>query len=332
MTRAVRSLTFLATFSFATISPAHEARPGYLQLTQTAAPTTFELLLKVPAVGDLRLSLYPRLPSHCELAAPAITHIVEGAYTEIATLNCATTLTGETIRIEGLVATLTDVLVRFERLDGTVQVSRLTPAAPSFIVEDSPTALEISTAYLIIGVEHILLGIDHLLFVMALLIVVRGWRRLVATITAFTVAHSVTLAAATLGLVNVPQKPVEAVIALSIVFVAGEIVHISQGRASMTRRYPWIVAFVFGLLHGLGFAGALNEVGLPQQSIPLALLLFNVGVELGQLLFIAAVAAVTHLLRMPSNTWPSWVKALPAYGIGTIAVFWVVERTAGFWS
>ena len=121
------------------MSPAHDARPGYLQLTQTAAPTTFELLLKVPAVGDLRLSLYPRLPSHCELAAPAITHIVEGAYTEIATLNCATTLTGETIRIEGLVATLTDVLVRFEMLDGTEQVSRLTPAAPPVVVEAAPT-------------------------------------------------------------------------------------------------------------------------------------------------------------------------------------------------
>ncbi len=330
MTRALRYPVLLLLASFATATLAHEARPGYLQLTQTA-PTTIELLLKVPAVGNMRLRLSPRLPEHCELVAPAVTHIVDGAYLERATLSCATSLTGETIRIDGLSSTLTDVLVRFERMDGTVQVSRLTPAAPSFVVEESPSALEVATTYLTIGVEHILLGIDHLLFVLALLLVVQGWRRLVVTLTAFTVAHSVTLAAATLGLVNVPQQPVEAVIALSIVFVAGEIVHISQGRASMTRRWPWIVAFVFGLLHGLGFAGALSEVGLPEQSIPLALLLFNLGVELGQLLFIAAAAVVARLLLVVDAKWPLWTKVLPAYGIGSMAVFWVVERTVGFW-
>jgi len=330
MTRALRYPVLLLLASFATATLAHEARPGYLQLTQTA-PTTIELLLKVPAVGNMRLSLSPRLPEHCAIVAPAVTHIVDGAYLERATLSCATSLTGETIRIDGLSSTLTDVLVRFERMDGTVQVSRLTPAAPSFVVEESPSALEVATTYLTIGVEHILLGIDHLLFVLALLLVVQGWRRLVVTLTAFTVAHSVTLAAATLGLVNVPQQPVEAVIALSIVFVAGEIVHISQGRASMTRRWPWIVAFVFGLLHGLGFAGALSEVGLPEQSIPLALLLFNLGVELGQLLFIAAAAVVARLLLVVDAKWPLWTKVLPAYGIGSMAVFWVVERTVGFW-
>ncbi len=330
MTRALRYPVLLLLASFATATLAHEARPGYLQLTQTA-PTTIELVLKVPAVGNMRLSLSPRLPEHCELVAPAVTHIVDGAYMERATLSCATSLTGETIRIDGLSSTLTDVLVRFERRDGTVQVSRLTPAAPSFVVEESPSALEVATTYLTIGVEHILFGIDHLLFVLALLLVVQGWRRLVATITAFTVAHSVTLAAATIGLLSVPRQPVEAVIALSIVFVAGEIIHISQGRASMTRRRPWIVAFVFGLLHGLGFAGALSEVGLPEQSIPLALLLFNLGVELGQLLFIAAVAAVARLLLVVDAKWPLWTKALPAYGIGSMAVFWVIERTVGFW-
>ncbi len=331
MTRAFRYSVSLLLALFAVVSLAHEARPGYLQLTQTAA-TTIELLLKVPAVGDMRLSLSPRLPEHCELVAPTVAHIVDGAYMERATLSCATSLTGETIWIDGLSSTLTDVLVRFERIDGTVQVSRLTPAAPSFVVKESPSALEVATTYLTIGVKHILLGIDHLLFVLALLLVVQGWRRLVATLTAFTVAHSVTLAAATLGLVRVPQQPVEAVIALSIVFVAGEIVHIGRGRASMTRRWPWIVAFVFGLLHGLGFAGALSEVGLPEQSIPLALLLFNLGVELGQLLFIGAIAALTFLLRATEIKWPLWTKALPAYGIGTVAVFWVAERTVGFWA
>ncbi len=316
---------------FAKSSFAHEVRPGYLQLTQTG-PDTFELLFKVPAMGDRHLSLRPILPDHCEPLAPAVAHSVGGAYRERAILRCRTDLTGETITIQGLSSTLTDVLVRFERLDGTVQVARVTPAAPSFVVNASPTALEVAATYLTIGVEHIVFGIDHLLFVMALLLVVQGWRQLVTTITAFTLAHSVTLAAATLGWVSVPQQPVEAVIALSIVFVAGEIVHVSQGRASVTRRRPWIVAFVFGLLHGLGFAGALHEVGLPEQSIPLALLLFNVGVELGQLVFVGAALVVIRLLNTREVSWPMWARQLPAYGIGTVAVFWVLERAVGFWT
>jgi hydrogenase/urease accessory protein HupE len=327
---AARVLAFLTLGLLATASLAHEARPGYLQLRQIA-PQTIELLSKVPALGGQRLSLHPRLPDHCEPVAPATAHNVDGAYTERVTLRCAASLTGETIHIDGLSSTQTDVLVRLERLDGSVQVTRLTPSAPSFVVVASPTAGEVASTYLLIGIEHILLGIDHLLFVLALLFVVQGWRRLVATITAFTVAHSLTLAAATLGWVSFPQQPVEAVIALSIVFVAGEIVHISQGRPSMTRRLPWIVAFVFGLLHGFGFAGALNEIGLPQQSIPLALLLFNVGVEVGQLLFIAAVAVAMRLVSRVRIGWPSWSNAVPAYGIGTLAVFWVIERTVGFW-
>lgn len=224
------------------------------------------------------------------------------------------------------------MLVRVERLDGTVQVARVTPGAPSFVVEASPTAVEVAATYSTIGVEHIVLGIDHLLFVMALLLVVQGWGRLVTTITAFTLVHSVTLVAATLGWVSVAQQPVEAVIALSIVFVAGEIVHVGQGRASVTRRWPWIVAFVFGLLHGLGFAGALQEIGLPEQSMPLALLLFNVGVELGQLVFVGAALVTMRLLSRCPVRWPLWVKQLPAYGIGTVAVYWVLERTASFWS
>lgn len=331
MSPVTRYLACLTLGLLATASLAHEARPGYLQLRQVA-PQTIELLSKVPAQGGQPLSLHPRLPDHCEPVTPPVTHNVDGAYTQRVTLRCAAPLAGDTVRIDGLSSTQTDVLVRFERLDGSVQVTRLTPAAPSFVVAASPTAGEVASTYLLIGIEHILLGIDHLLFVLALLFLVQGWRRLVATITAFTVAHSLTLAAATLGWVSLPQKPVEAIIALSIVFVAGEIVHITQGRPSMTRRWPWIVAFVFGLLHGLGFAAALHEVGLPEQSIPLALLLFNIGVEVGQLLFIAAVALIVRLLRAVRAGWPAWIKAVPAYGIGTIAVYWVIERTAGFWN
>ena len=210
-------------------------------------------------------------------------------------------LSGGTIRIAGLSATLTDVLVRLERLEGTTQVTRLAPAMPSFVVEAAPSRMEIVRTYLGLGVEHILTGVDHLLFVLGLLLLVRGFGRLVKTVSAFTIAHSVTLALATLGFVHVPSPPVEAVIALSIVFVAKEILR-SRGRSastqpSLTERQPWLVAFSFGLLHGLGFAGGLSEVGLPEGHIPLALLLFSIGVEVGHFSFIAAVFALMALGR-----------------------------------
>ena len=198
----------------------------------------------------------------------------------------------------------------------------------------SPGTFEVVQTYTVLGIEHILTGFDHLLFVLALLILVKGTRRLIATITAFTLAHSLTLFAATLGWINVPGPPVEAVIALSIVFVAGEIVHARQGRPGLTQRYPWLVAFTFGLLHGLGFAGALAEVGLPPLSIPMALLFFNVGVEIGQLIFIAvvlgAIAVVRRIARRLKIDAPSWWWRLPPYTIGGIASFWVVQRVAAF--
>ena len=249
-------------------------------------------------------------------------------------------LTGAKIHIYGLVATMTDVLVRIENLDGTTQVTRVTPSSPSFVVAAAPSALEVCRTYLVLGVEHILFGVDHLLFVLALLILVKGWRKLVGTITAFTVAHSITLAAATLGFVHVPCKPVEATIALSIVFVACEIVHRRQGRSGLTETWPWVIAFSFGLLHGLGFASALREVGLPQNAIPLALLFFNVGVELGQLLFIgfvmAVIAVAVYAARKfsRSNVTPqsafAWCENISAYAIGGVAAFWLIERTLSF--
>ena len=191
-----------------------------------------------------------------------------------------------------------------------------------------------AATYLRLGVEHILFGIDHLLFVLALVILVQGGRRLVATITAFTLAHSLTLAGATLGLVRIPQRPVEAVIALSIMFVATEVVHGREGRPGLTAERPWVVAFTFGLLHGFGFAGALREVGLPQQAIPVALLFFNVGVELGQLLFIAFVLAVAALVRRIAQRValprPAWAWRVPANAIGTVAAYWTIGRVVQF--
>jgi HupE / UreJ protein len=305
---------------------AHEVRPGYLQLRQLDDPT-YDLLWKVPARGHLRLGIYVRLPENCR-TAESVTRFADGAFIERARLHCAGGLVGREIAIDGLEGTRTDVLARVERADGTTQTVRLTPEQTAFAVAAAPGALAVASAYFGLGVEHILLGVDHLLFVFALLFLVRSWPRLVATVTAFTVAHSLTLAAATLGWIHVPQQPVEAAIALSIVFVAADILR--AGAGSLTTRAPWIVAFAFGLLHGLGFAGALRETGVPEHAVPLALLFFNLGVEAGQLAFIAAVFALLWLMK--GWRMRSAISTPAAYAIGALAAFWVFERTAGFWS
>jgi hydrogenase/urease accessory protein HupE len=226
------------------------------------------------------------------------------------------------------------VLVRFERLDGVTLTSSVTPSSPTFVVEVEPGHRDVARTYLAMGVEHILRGVDHLLFVLALVILVHGGKRLVWTITAFTGAHSITLAAATLGWVHVPAPPVEASIALSIVFLASEIAQARAGRPGLTYRQPWIVAFLFGLLHGLGFAGALSAIGLPANAIPVALLFFNVGVEIGQLLFITTVLGLIMIARRLSRgiTWrqPDWLWRVPTYAVGGIAMFWVIQRMSAF--
>ncbi len=332
MRTAILALVLVA--AFRTTAPAHDVRAAYLELRESG-PETWEALWKVPARGDdLRLGIYVELPSDCTPVTEPRAAVANNAYTERWTAKCAGGLAGGEIRIAGLTATSTDVLVRIERLGGTTQVTRLTPSSPSFLVETAPGALEVARTYLLLGIEHILGGIDHLLFVLALLLLVQGTRRLVATVTAFTVAHSVTLAGATLGFVHVPGPPVEAAIALSIVFVAAEIVHSRRGEAGLTERYPWIVAFAFGLLHGFGFAGALAEVGLPPTAIPVALLFFNVGVELGQLAFVAAVFGVLAMAgraaRRTAFTPPVWAWRVPPYAIGTVAAFWLIQRVAAF--
>ena len=243
-------------------------------------------------------------------------------------VSCTRGLEGQRIAIDRLDGTLTDVLVRIENSDGSVRTARLTPSAPSFIVPERPGPLMVLRAYVGLGVEHILFGVDHLLFVLCLLLLVKSLRQLFATITAFTLAHSITLAAATFGFIHVPAAPVEATIALSIVFLASELVRGEVGRGAVTRSYPWLVAFGFGLLHGLGFAGALAEVGLPQGEIPLALFAFNVGVELGQLAFVASVLTLARLVRLMPLRFPTWGPGAAGYAIGSVAAYWVMARLA----
>lgn len=310
---------------------AHEVRPAFLRISDVAAvtgPDSFEVLWRVPTGGEMELTIYVNMPKHCTTRGDPLIWNDAGVRVAKWTSYCPGGIQGHEIAIGDLTASVTDVLVRYERGNGTAQVERLTPTSPSFMVTESESWHQVAGTYTGLGVEHILLGIDHLLFVLALLMIVSGWRKLVATVTSFTLAHSITLAASTLGLVNVPQAPVEAVIALSILFVAMEIVHWRQGHPGITRQFPWIVALVFGLLHGFGFAGALSAIGLPEHAIPLALLFFNIGVELGQLLFIAAVFLAWWVLK--KVRWATWAWRVPVYGIGSMAAYWTIDRVAGF--
>jgi hydrogenase/urease accessory protein HupE len=332
MIRALLVVWLLAWFAPFAVS--HEVRPAYLELRQTG-PETFDVLWKVPGRGDdMRLGLYVELPSDCTNITEPRAAMLNAAFSERWSVRRVGGMTGGTIHIAGLNTTMTDVLVRLERLDGTTLITRLTPSAPSFVVGAAPDAWAVARTYGVLGVEHILLGIDHLLFVLGLLLIVgRRLGLMLKTITAFTVAHSITLAVATLGWVAVPIPPVEAVIALSIVFLAVEIVHARRGRPGLAQRRTWVVAFLFGLLHGLGFASALSEVGLPPNAIPAALFFFNVGVEAGQLLFVAAVLPLLALARrMPAREGVRWTWQMPVYAIGAVAAYWVIERIAGFWA
>jgi len=304
-------------------------RPAYLELRETGSDR-YDVMWKVPAQGEMKLAAKVSFPDGTTQVTPPYGTFVGNAFVERWQVARAGGLVGQPIRIDGIAGGVTDVIVRIERRDGTSQVGRVLPQHPQFVVTAATGTGEVAWSYLVLGIEHILGGIDHLLFVLALLLIVRGGKRIVITITAFTAAHSITLVAATLGWVQIPGPPVEAMIALSIALVASEVVQGLRGKPGLTARAPWAVAFSFGLLHGFGFAGALAEVGLPQTSIPVALLMFNVGVEVGQLLFVLAALALGALiarLPLPRRTWMSY---LVPYAIGPVAMFWVMERICAF--
>jgi len=306
---------------------AHELRPGFLEIGQTGAET-YNVRFKVPARGDMRLGLYVRLPAGCANAKPPRAERAGNAFLENLVVHCSGGLAGRRVAIDGLAGTFTDVVVRVALADGSVQATRLTPDQPAFTIASAPTWLGTASTYFLLGVEHILLGIDHLLFVLALLLLVRNTWMLVKVVTAFTVAHSITLAVAALGIAQIPQAPVEAVIALSIMFVAAETLRQKRGEYDLASKAPWVIAFAFGLLHGLGFGGALREIGLPQSDIPLALLTFNLGVEAGQLLFVFAVLGLKVVVDRVLDLKVPWARTATGYGIGALAAVWFVQRTA----
>jgi hydrogenase/urease accessory protein HupE len=324
------TLSLVLGFLVTSLAYGHESRPAYLEISESTQ-NVFEISWRRPALGDKVLSMQPVFPAHCALQGKVANYLSSGAHVSRWSIRCAAPgLIDQSLSIDGLAQTLTDVLVRLQFLDGTTRTRILKPNATAMTIEGTPSTWQVIANYTVLGVEHILGGIDHLLFVLCLLLIVRGNWLLVKTITAFTVAHSITLAIATLGLVDVPQAPIEAVIALSILFLAVELVKQQQGKVDIAMRSPWIVAFMFGLLHGFGFAGALTEIGLPQTDIPLALLTFNAGVEIGQLLFIAVVLVVIGAWKRLVGLELSWLPRNTAYVIGTLSVYWVISRVALF--
>lgn len=311
----------------------HRLSPAYFGLTETA-PDVYQARWKVSISGGLAETLSPELPDGCAVSGSVRLYVLDDRQTpndvrlQHATVNCSGPLAGGRFAIGGLESTDTDVLLRIDYADGSSFTHRLVPERPSVQIPERPGTLDVVGTYTALGIEHILAGIDHLLFVLALLLLVTGVRRLVATVTAFTVAHSITLAAATLGFVSVSPAAVEATIALSILFLATELARRGHGsHEGLASRFPWVVAFSFGLLHGFGFAGALSEIGLPEQAIPLALLFFNAGVEIGQLLFVAAVIGLGFLLRRMGRDPGRWAPEPAAYVIGSVSAFWVFERS-----
>jgi hydrogenase/urease accessory protein HupE len=313
---------------FATIpAQAHTSLPGYLALQETTGGS-FDLVWKVPTAEGPPPAIYPVFPSNC-IVSKLTTEQTAGALLERGSIKCGPSgLNSAAISISGLNVTILDVLVRITFADGSSVQHMLKPLETSFVVhKDGKNRID-AWGYFALGVGHILYGIDHLLFVLGLLLIVRTSSLLFKTITAFTVAHTITLGLSVFSVIHVAPTPVEAVIALSIVFLAAELAQHQRGKDGLTYRQPWIVAFAFGLLHGFGFAGTLSSLGIPSGDIPQALLFFNVGVEAGQLAFVAVFLGFVYSLRTLEIRWPVWTRPVPAYAIGSLASFWFLQRCA----
>jgi hydrogenase/urease accessory protein HupE len=325
----IAMIGFLVMAMLISVASAHEIRPGYLQIDEIG-PGRYQLLWRTPLLSGMRLPVVLRLPEEFrDITEPATQELSDSLIERHVFDVGMRGLTGKRIEFVGLQATITDVLVRVQMLDGARSTTLVRPSQPWVDIAGSQGPLEVARAYVVHGIEHILLGADHLLFVLGLVLLVKNRWMLIKTITAFTVAHSITLALATSGYASIPVPPLNAAIALSILFLGPEIVRVSRGGTSLTIRQPWIVAFAFGLLHGFGFASALTQMGLPQNDIPLALFSFNVGVELGQLGFVALILLLETSFRVLDIRWPRMIELLPAYAVGSLGAFWTIDRLIG---
>ena len=306
---------------------AHESRPAYLEIKETA-PERYDVLWRTPLNAGMPLPVALEFPDVVHNLTPPTVQALTDSLVERRLLDVPPGLAGRRIAFPGLQATITDVLVRVELLDGRKWTTIVHPSQAWFEITRAPGRLATVGAFVVQGMRHILFGADHLLFVLGLLLIVKDRWMLVKTITAFTVAHSITLAVATLGWAAVPAVPLNAAIALSILFLGPEIVRSWRAQTSLTIRHPWVVAFVFGLLHGFGFASALTSAGLPSSELPWALLSFNVGVEIGQLGFVILVLLLERAFRVLEIRWPRTLESLPGYAVGSLGAFWTIQRVA----
>ena len=307
---------------------AHESRPAYLEVKETASGQ-YSLLWRTPTLSGMKLPIALRLPEDVRnLREPSTEELADSTLTRYSIEARPSGLSGKRIEFPGLQATITDVLVRVELLDGRSWTTIVHPSQPWVEITAAQSRSQVMETFVVQGIRQILFGADHMLFVLGLLLIVKDRWMLLKTITAFTVAHSITLAIATLGYAEAPVLPLNAAIALSILFLGPEIVRSWRGETSFTIRHPWVVAFAFGLLHGFGFASALTSAGLPKAELPVALLSFNVGVEIGQLSFVALVLLLERAFRILEVRWPRWAAALPGYAVGSLGAFWTVQRLA----
>jgi len=314
------------------IATAHPLAPALLELREVAAGRV-EVLWKTSALRLPGSDVRPVLPPHCRSSEPARSEASASSVTSRWALDCGVQgLVGARVGVDDLPAARISALLRVELSDGRTFQRVLRADAPFTTIPERESAWAVLRSYAALGVEHILTGLDHLLFVFGLLLLVGRGRRLVATVTAFTIGHSLTLSLAALEVVTLPTGPIELAIAGSIFVLAVELARGSEAPRSRLRRWPWVMAFAFGLLHGMGFAGALAEVGLPQVDIPLALFSFNVGIELGQIAFVLAVLLVERPLRQPLGRLPLWAEQIPVYVLGSLAAFWCLERAAALLS
>jgi len=319
-------LFFLGAILPATVS-SHESQPGSLEIKQLTAGQ-YDITWRAPIYYGKPHPARLQLPGDWEtIGQPTERRNVDAIVFYQKVSVGGKTIEGKRIGFPGLESTITDVFVRLTRLDGTVMSTVARPTKPWVELRGERPWHVTAGEYLGLGFHHILMGVDHLLFVLGLLLIVQGRMMLLKTITSFTVAHSITLAIATLGYAKAPLPPLNAAIALSILFLGPEVVRKRRGETSLTIQFPWLVAFAFGLLHGFGFASGLSTAGMPKAELPWALLWFNVGVEVGQLVFVFLALTLAWSFRTLEIRWPRWALTLPGYTVGSLGAYWTIQRT-----
>lgn len=326
MRLVIAAVVLIVDLGIFTVAHGHESQPGMLDLRQVANDR-YEVIWRAPIYYGRPHPARLELPEHWKDVVEPSERVLPDSqvFRRVVSVGDGG-VEGSVIRFPHLEVTITDVFVRLNRLDGSTMTAVVRPSKPYARLRGERSLTTTAADYIGLGFHHILQGIDHLLFVVGLLLIVKSKKMLVKTVTAFTVAHSITLALATLGYANAPLPPLNAAIALSILFLGPEIVRSWRGETSLTIRFPWVVAFLFGLLHGFGFASGFTTTGMPKSELLPALLFFNVGVELGQLTFVFTALAMVRSFQILEVRWPRWVELAPGYAVGSLGAFWTIQR------